>query len=172
MDRTKLRALLQEHHTSAWGWALYCSRGERDTAEEILQDAYLQVLEGKASFDGRSAFRTWLFAVIRRIAAKHRFQLTRRIAKLSEKFRDPFISGRETEERIYRSELRKNLDALLARLSGRQREILQLVFYHELTVEDSARVMGVSIGSARTHYQRGKQRLRAEIEKTGLKHEY
>ena len=130
-DRAKLRALLQEHHSSAWGWALYCSRGERDTAEEILQDTYLQVLEGKASFDGRSTFRTWLFAVIRKIAAKHRFQLMRRIGRVSEKFRDPVSSGREAEDRVYRSELRRNLDTTLRRLSRRQREILQLVFYHE-----------------------------------------
>jgi RNA polymerase sigma-70 factor (ECF subfamily) len=44
-------------------------------------------------------------------------------------------------------------------LPARQREVLDLVFFHEMTVEQAAEVMDVSTGTARTHYHRGKLRL-------------
>jgi RNA polymerase sigma-70 factor (ECF subfamily) len=48
----------------------------------------------------------------------------------------------------------------LGQLAERQREVLHLVFYQELTIEQAAGVMHISIGTARTHYERGKARLR------------
>jgi RNA polymerase sigma-70 factor (ECF subfamily) len=48
----------------------------------------------------------------------------------------------------------------LVTLPRRQREVLHLVFYQELSLSESAVVMGVTIGIARKHYERSKQRLR------------
>ena len=48
-----------------------------------------------------------------------------------------------------------------SQLSPRQREVLHLVFFHELTVEEASHVMGIGVGSARTHYARGKDRMAA-----------
>ncbi len=48
-------------------------------------------------------------------------------------------------------------------LTARQREILHLVFYQELSVQEAAEVLGMPVGTARTHYERGKTRLRAML---------
>jgi RNA polymerase sigma-70 factor (ECF subfamily) len=52
----------------------------------------------------------------------------------------------------------------MARLPERQRQVLHLVFYQDLTIAQAADVMGVSLGTARTHYERGKKRLRELLE--------
>jgi len=47
-----------------------------------------------------------------------------------------------------------------------QREVMLMVFYHQLTIAESAEVLQISLGSARTHYDRGKKRLKELIVKS------
>jgi RNA polymerase sigma factor (sigma-70 family) len=61
---------------------------------------------------------------------------------------------------IIRDETSRELIAALSRLSSRQREVLHLVFYQELTIAAAAEILGISLGSARAHYERGKAKLR------------
>src|SRR5437764_4193784 len=72
MPRQDLAQELERLHPASFSWALSCCRRDREEAEEVLQASYLKVLEGKARFDGRSSFKTFLFGVIRRTAAEQR----------------------------------------------------------------------------------------------------
>jgi RNA polymerase sigma-70 factor (ECF subfamily) len=162
MDEAELRCQLERAHADCFGWAMACCSRDRDHAEEVLQTVYLTVLEGQARYDGRSTFRTWLFGVIRRTAASERRKMWLRGLLLERRAGDirpePNASPDAELERDSRCNLLRHA---LTDLAARQREVLELVFYHDLTVEDAATVMGVSIGSARTHYARGKARLAA-----------
>src|SRR5690242_1185291 len=72
MENAGLRSLLEQHHRESYGWALSCCSRNAGDAQNVLQSAYLKVLQGKARFNGEAAFRTWLFSVIRKTAADHR----------------------------------------------------------------------------------------------------
>ena len=160
MDEVELRWQLERAHADCFGWAMACCSRDRDHAQEVLQTVYLRVLDGHARFDGRSTFRTWLFGVIRRTAASERRKTWLRGLLLERRNGDvrpePIASPDAEVERDSRSNVLRHA---LTDLAARQREVLQLVFYHDLTVEEAASVMGVSVGSARTHYARGKARL-------------
>lgn len=173
MEREPLMQVLQELHPNAFSWSLHCCGGDRFEAEDVLHDVYVKVLEGSARFDQRASLKTWLFSVIRMTACETRRTLARRLRLLASH------AGRLTEpggepgalERISEEEARARVQGLLGCLSRRQGEVLRLVFYHDLTVDQAADVMGISPGSARVHYERGKAGLRAALESHEVGHD-
>lgn len=155
------RAELAGLHDASFGWALACCGRERSLAEEVLQDVYFKVLDGRARFAGQATFKTWLFGVIRLTAMEHRrwggFAILRgRGGAVPTDLEDP---RRAPDSEVGARERAAQLSKALARLPGRQREVLHLVFYEELSIAEASHVMGVSLGTARQHYDRGKHAL-------------
>src|SRR5215216_5635524 len=108
MDNPELRSQLERYHRESYGWAMSCCARDSTEAESVLQVAYLKVLEGKARFCGRSAFKTWLFSVIRKTAAdarRRKFLHRMKLIAYAEKSRGPGEQGVSLDETVYRSEI-------------------------------------------------------------------
>lgn len=158
-----LRDQIAELHDEAFVWAVTCCRGDRSEAQDVLQRSYVKAIEG--SFDGRSTLKTWLFGVIRWTAHERRRKFARRFRLLSswrpQDEREPVplpleeVAARDRRERVL---------AALDQLSERQREVIELVFYHDLTIREASDVLGMALGTARTHYSRGKSALAEALE--------
>jgi RNA polymerase sigma-70 factor (ECF subfamily) len=154
-------------HDDAFGWAVACCAGDFEAAADALQESYIKVASGRAVFGGRSILKTWWLAVIRFTALEQR-RGQRRWWRMVDVFRDwvdSLASGGATEPMgdAVTAPDADQLASALERLPARQRESLQLVFQHELSVSEAAEVMEVSVGSARQHYERAKKRLRQEL---------
>ena len=153
LTRDQIEAELERHHRAGFAWALACCRRDREEAEDVLQASYLKLLDGRARYQGRSSFRTFLFGVIRRTASESRRRgILRRALGVPRRPEAPPSPGPGVEERLA-------LVAALGRLPRRQREMVELVFYSGMTVDEAGETLGVSAGSARVHYDRGKKRL-------------
>ncbi len=165
MDETELRTQLEQHDAVCLGWALNCCGYIKHDAEDVLQTAYQKVLQGQARYDGRSSFKTWLFAVIRRTALDERRRRWLRLLGLSKYTQEQEVQTETADcgnfpDQCQETDLAKKFKAGLLQLPKRQREALHLVFYQDLSLQEASSVMNVSIGSTRTHYERGKQNLR------------
>jgi len=134
-----------------------------------LQATYVKVLDGRARFSGEASFRTWLFSVIRHTAAESRRRSWLHDGLLArwhrENVADEAAPG--VDDAMPDIEGTRRIRTAIGQLSPRQQEVLHLVFYQDLTIEEAARIMRLSLGSARTHFERGKARLRGLLSERG-----
>jgi RNA polymerase sigma-70 factor (ECF subfamily) len=168
MDIAELKEELEKLHSASFGWALNCCRRDQSDAEEVLQTVYLKILEGKARYAGESSLKTWLFAVIRKTAiSEYRKKLIRNLVFLAGSEKNEGAAYGDGLTKVFeRSELQNQFRLALTKLPARQREVLHLVFYEDLSLSEAANVMGISVGSARQHYERGKKHLREWLSRT------
>ena len=153
------RRALASHHRAAHAWALSLSRYDPATADDVMQQSYLAIVDGSARFDGASSLKTWLFGVVRNMARRsgriRRMQLTllEQFGAQPREFAEPLTPEHDTSA----------VAAAVAALPNRQREVLELTLFAEFTLEETAVVLGISLGSTRTHYHRAKQTLRKRL---------
>src|SRR5215813_10507191 len=108
MTDSELRTALETHHSESYGWALSCCARSSVEAESVLQTVYLKVLMGKARYEGKASFKTWLFAVIRRTAAdERRRHILRRLSLNRSRVSEPAAAEERPDEAVHRVELRR-----------------------------------------------------------------
>ena len=150
---------LEAIHSQVYGWALSRCEFDHAAAEDLMQQAYVEVLSGSARFNNKSSLKTFVFAVVQNLA-RSRF---RRIASRLRLLRDHAAGAEEPIaepiEPVEDSEIWPAVKALPAR----QRDIIELVFCRDLTIEEASNVMGVTVGTGRVHYDRAKKALRARL---------
>lgn len=155
------RSALEAIHGQVFGWALSRCDYDRAAAEDLVQQAYVELLSGGARFEGRSSLATFVFSVVQNLARSRyrrlatRLRLLREHAPADEPAAEPADCGDEDD-----------VWAAVRMLPGRQRDIVELVFVRDLTIAEAAAVMGVSVGTGRRHYERAKQALRALLGET------
>ena len=155
-EQDSLHTLLEKHHTEAWRWARQCCRYQTEWAEEVLQTAYVKVLEGATQPRDWAAFKPWLFGVIRFTALE--WWRKQRVYEPLEHALAVVHPEPEPDDPVY-------YEQIIKELPERQAEVLLLVFYHQLTLEQAAEVMEIAPGTASTHYARGKQQLAERLRK-------
>ena len=163
---TELIDQVSVFHADAFGWAVACCGGDPDPAADVLQECYVKVATGRAAFGGKSSLKTWWLGVVRVTALEqrrglHRWQ--RRMEAVREWLE--VLGGQESPDLAEPAPPFPPVDAdqllaALAHLPARQAEVLRLHYQHDLSITEAATVMGVSVGSARQHYERAKKKLR------------
>ena len=153
------RSALEAIHRQVFGWALSRCNYDEEVAGDLVQQAYVELLTGKARFDNKSSLKTFVFSVVQNLA-RSRY---RRIASRLRLVRAAANSvSQETVEPVEPDENAAVWNAVQA-LPQRQRDIVELVFCREMTIEAASNVMGVTTGTGRVHYDRAKKTLKKQL---------
>ena len=148
----ELRELYRRYAGELFGFAA-SALGDREQAEEVVQDVFAQLWRHAGEYDQRRAsVRTWLYAIARnRIVDAHRRASAR--PKRAEQ-EDSLDNAAEIDAALDQAVLRWQITAALARLSPAHREVIRLAHYGGLTMREIAERTGIPLGTvkSRTSY--------------------
>ena len=160
------RSALEAIHGQVFGWALSRCNYDQAAAEDLMQQAYVELLSGNARFDNRSSLKTFVFSVVQNLARSRYRRLASRLRLVKTYEATSFEQPVDTKELGHDSDQGERNSAIwehVQQLPPRQRDIVELVFCRELTIEAASAVMGVTTGTGRVHYDRAKKALRSKI---------
>ena len=142
--------------------------GDRDDAEDVVQDAFTIVHDRAGTFDGTRPFPPWLFGIVRRLALNVRARAARR-ARLMRLWGKGNVSPESNSlENALLDGVDAAVDAATARralrsLSSMQRACFELVALRELTPEQVAAMHGIAESTVRQHVFRARKTLRIAL---------
>jgi RNA polymerase sigma-70 factor (ECF subfamily) len=156
-DKHALQLLYSRHHVRIYRFALRFLNDEA-AAEDTVSEVFIDVWRQAERFEGRSQVTTWLLAIARNKALS---LLRRRSSEelddeVAEFIEDP---SDNPEAAMLKSQRASVLQACLTQLSPAHREIVDLVYYHEKSVEEVAEIISVPANTVKTRMFYARKRI-------------
>ncbi len=133
--------------------------GQISAGEDLVQEALYRVARSWRTYRREAEFRTWFFQVIINAFRDQRRRLN--AASLDINTSDP--QQPDPADRMLEGELKTQIAACIARLPDRQREVIVLTTYEELSIPETANVLGISEQNVHATLHIARRRLREEL---------
>lgn len=159
-------ALLFRRYAGAVYSVAYRMLNDRESAEELLNEAFVRVWRQAPSFDSRRGkFSTWLMSVARNLAIdelRSRRSRPQRSDPLTpeDPDLDPADERVDVEGDVWQAERRRLIREAMRELPAAQREALELAYFEGLTQSEISTRLGDPLGTTKTRIRLGLQKLR------------
>jgi RNA polymerase sigma-70 factor (ECF subfamily) len=173
-DMAAFRALVERHQRRAFAVAFALVRDESD-ARELVQEAFLRVYRGLASFEGTSSFFTWLYRIITNLSIDLMRKPGRQTMELDEARLEADdagevdgtllgrLDGADPAGIVRRREIAASLQAALDALPSYHRAVIVLREIEGMSYEEMAQAMGVSKGTIMSRLFHARQKLQRAL---------
>jgi RNA polymerase sigma-70 factor (ECF subfamily) len=139
---------------------------DRKEAEDVVQDAFVQMWKKAASYDSaRSSLSTWSVMIARnkaidRLRSRQRYARATEAAAIEDNIRSTGLAEEKANEQIFHNDARDRIVAALGKIGEAQREAIQLAFFSGLTQVQIAERLAAPLGTVKARIRRGLLALR------------
>jgi RNA polymerase sigma-70 factor, ECF subfamily len=135
--------------------------GNREEAEDLVQETYVKALKGFSSFTPGTNFRAWMYRILRNTFLTSRTGLRASVSLDDEENPIAEPAAAENPESLLLSQLdRTQIRGALEKLPVQQREIILLCDIEEMSYKEIAETLGVPIGTVMSRLSRARGALR------------
>ena len=165
-DRLAMQVLFARHHVRVYRFVLRLVRNEAK-AEDLISEVFLDVWRQAGKFEGRSAVSTWMLSIAR-------FKALSALRKRTEEELDDATAGAiedqadNPEVSLAKKDKASVLRQCLNRLSAEHREVVDLVYYHEKSVEEVAGIVGIPEATVKTRMFYARRKLSELLKEQGI----
>lgn len=165
-DQTAMQALYGRHNLRVFRFLLRIVRNE-STAEDLMSDVFVEVWQQAGRFEERAQVTTWLLSIARFKALSSLRR--RREAELDDEAAGQIEDDADTPEVIAQKSSKADaMRACIAKLSPDHAEVIQLVYYHEQSVEEVATVLGIPEATVKTRMFYARKKLSELLKAAGI----
>jgi len=165
-DKVAMQVLFARHHVRVYRFVLRLVR-DQTQAEDLISEVFLDVWRQAGRFEARSAVSTWLLAIARykALSALRRRPDEELDEETAAAIEDP---GDDPETALEKKDKGEILRKCLTALSPEHREIIDLVYYHEKSVEEVAEIVGIPENTVKTRMFYARKRLAELLKAAGV----
>jgi len=156
------RKLFEAHHAAMFRLA-YRLTNTVDAAEDITQECFLRLIRSPGFDCERGGLRQYLFGIVRNLVRQRRYASGREVPWDDEAEDDPVAAITAHPAPPGSSETSHVVQAAIAMLPPLQREVVVLFELEELTLEETAAVVGAEVGAVKSRLYRARERLRRSL---------
>ncbi len=163
-----MRTLYRTYGPELYGFAVN-ALGDRQLAEEVVQDVFTRIWRHADSFDpSRASFRTWIYGIARNaiIDLKRRQQVRPQLATHTTD--DEHQEPGATDDSFERALLRWQVGAALERLTPEHRQVIRLAHFQGLTLREISERTGIPLGTVKSRTSYALRGLRLALEEMGV----
>lgn len=163
-DLPEFRALYEAHFAFVWGSLRRLGVREAD-ALDLTQKVFLTVHARLGVFEGRSQLRTWIFGICQRLASDYRRSARVRleIATDALELDAQRGAGNGPLAAAESRQLADTAEAILDKLPEAQRVVFVLFELDEMSGEEIATLLGISVGTVRSRLRLAREAVRREV---------